>query len=165
MLNECKKSCEYVDLLIKQINSLKKNVEKLEKDFLTGAYIRHKLDLLLNEEYLPKCQNKEFWFYKIALIDVNNLHKINREKGYKAGDELLVSVVNDIKNKMEKQNVSGRIFRIGGDEFLVIYQPYDKLNLKSDKYEVAYSAFNSKETFKKALKDMDSEIIKKKGIR
>lgn len=51
-----------------------------------------------------------------VFIDVNGLHEINNSQGHDAGDRMLHAIAELCK----KQFVDGDIFRMGGDEFLVI---------------------------------------------
>ena len=152
--------------LKKTIEVLKKENEFLKKDTLLkdfNIFNRHYLNELLKKEYIPKLKNKSDWFYNIILIDLDNLHNINREKGYDKGDEYIISIIKKIRELMNKKNVSGRIFRMGGDEFLIIYQPYDCLNLNKIKgITYASGILSSKENFKDTLKKLDNEIIQKK---
>jgi len=157
---------EKVELLEEIISDLKKEIESLKKDYLTQVYNRHYLDELLKTEYKEQIKIKNKWFYNLILIDLDNLHLLNREQGYEAGDEFIINVVKQIKNLMKEQNVSGRIFRIGGDEFVVIYQPYDKLNLSSIKnITFAEGYFGNNLSFHESIKQLDKIIIEKKGKR
>jgi len=151
---------------------LKEEIESLQKDFLTGTYNRNFLDKVLNEEYKVKLNNCKNWFYNVYLVDLNNLHTINRQNGYEAGDKYIKESIKYIKEIFDKENASYRIYRIGGDEFLIISQPYDfiELNkLKSDNYEIAHSYWDKTQTFDSILKKLDTIIIrqknKKKGYR
>ena len=166
MEKSCKFNCEEIKKLKKALEVLKKENDKLKKDNLLkeyNVYNRHYLDELLKTEYYPKLENKENWFFNISLIDLDNLHNINREKGYEEGDKFIKNVVKTVKERMEENNVSGRIFRIGGDEFIVIYQPYDYLDLEEiPNITYATGTFNSKEKFKSVLKDLDKIIISEK---
>ena len=71
-----------------------------------------------------------------------------------------------LKQAMDKQNVSGKIFRLGDDEFLIVYQPYDVLdidNVENITYSKSY--FSKDKHFRKAINEADKEIIKQKGKR
>jgi GGDEF domain-containing protein len=154
-LQECQKAIEI----------LKKENEKLKRDNLTNVYNRHYLDECLEVEYYPKIYQHKDWFYNIILIDLNDLHNYNRKFGYEEGDKFIKNTVSKIKSEMKKQNVSGRIFRIGGDEFLIVYQPYDVLNLDVIKgITCTKSFFNKEKAFREAIREADKEIIKKKTI-
>lgn len=97
------------------INNLQKiqTITKLnylsEIDELTGVYNRNKF----NAETYALREKKEP--IGIIFIDVNGLKKINDTLGHKKGDELLQRVGNFLKSLF-----SERIFRIGGDEFVIL---------------------------------------------
>ncbi len=102
---------------------LKKNIEleQVKKiayiDDLTGfenrrAYDNYliELDEKLSDNQIPD----NFW---VMMFDINGLKKINDIKGHIAGDELIIGASSCIK---EVFGDSGRCFRTGGDEFVVI---------------------------------------------
>jgi len=145
---------------------LKEEIEKLQKDHLTNAYNRNYLDKIIEEEYLIKLQKCNNWFYNVYLIDLNDLHTINRRDGYEVGDKYIKETIEYIKKIFDKKNASYRIYRIGGDEFLIISQPYDFIEiekLKSNNYEIAHVYWDKKQTFDSILKKLDTLIIKQKN--
>ena len=148
--------------------ALKSEIESLQRDFLTHTFNRAYLDKTIKEEYLPKLNIKNDWFYNVYLIDLNNLHEINREEGYEAGDKYIIKIINDIKNIFDTHQASYRIYRIGGDEFLIISQPFDYIDielLKNDNYEIVHKRWNKEEKFSDVLKYLDTRIILKKNKR
>jgi len=152
----------YIKSLENEIKKLKIENEKLKRDNLTNVYNRHFLDELLYGEYKEKLENNG-WFYKIILIDLDDLHNYNRLHGYEAGDKFIVNIINKIKQEIKKQNVSRRIFRLGGDEFVVIYQPYDDLDLSHiDNITIGKGTFSKIKPFREAINEADDEIIQKK---
>jgi len=156
---------EEIKFLKNQIKDLKKIIENLMKDKLTGVYNRHHLDETI-QEYERKIKEKDYWFYNVYLIDLNNLHEINRTKGYDKGDEYILENINFIKNILRKNNVSSSIYRIGGDEFLIITQPYDFIPIeefKNKNFEVAYEKWDKNNSFKKLIRNLDIQIIKLKS--
>jgi len=158
---ECGRKCNYALLLEKMIKELKKENEKLKKDNLTGVWNRHYLDEMLANKYNIEIENG--WIYNVVLIDLDGLHDLNREKGYEAGDKFILSVTESIKKKMEEGNISGDIFRIGGDEFIVIYEPYEELDLSDIKnITFAKGYFYKDFNFRELIKKLDSKIIKLK---
>ena len=60
--------------------------------------------------------------YGIFVIDVNGLQTINDTNGHLAGDNLLKDVTVTMKEHFEK----GEIYRVGGDEFMVIVEGTSK---------------------------------------
>lgn len=86
------------------------------KDPLTGAY-----NFRLLEETLHRCDTQ--WVangtkYTIALIDLDDFKQINDTMGHHKGDELLVSLVQQIKNVVRNTD---KVFRYGGDEFIIVF--------------------------------------------
>lgn len=59
----------------------------------------------------------------IMVIDINDLKKINDEKGHGAGDLYITRTVSYIREKLQG---IGDFYRIGGDEFVVIIKDYEK---------------------------------------
>jgi len=157
----CPNKCPYVLALEYEIKNLNKKIDELNKDFLTGAWNRHHLDEMLNTEYKNKISKN--WYYNVIMIDINGLHEYNRINGYQEGDKYIKKIYNNIKNEMKNQNVSGKIYRTGGDEFIIVYQPYDKLdlsNVKNIEYGISY--FDKNKPFRMAIDEVDKQIISKK---
>jgi diguanylate cyclase (GGDEF)-like protein len=83
----------------------------VRQDYLTGFYNRFYLSEL-TEDML----NKEN--IGVTYIDINGLKTTNDTKGHAAGDDLIVRM-SDILRVNYKDSL---IFRVGGDEFVVITQ-------------------------------------------
>lgn len=92
----------------------KKHVEKTEyvatTDSLTGLSNRvaFKRDMAQFDEKMPKD-------FSCIYVDVNELHAINNKYGHDAGDGMLIYVANSLTEVFTES----KIYRIGGDEFLV----------------------------------------------
>ncbi len=54
----------------------------------------------------------------IAFLDINNLKQINDNLGHEYGDELIIAAANVMRSSFGKY---GKIYRIGGDEFCVLF--------------------------------------------
>ncbi|HKM03451.1 MAG TPA: diguanylate cyclase [Lachnospiraceae bacterium] len=54
----------------------------------------------------------------ICFIDINGLKMVNDQLGHKYGDELIVSVIENVKQETRNEDF---IIRMGGDEFLIIF--------------------------------------------
>lgn len=128
-----------------------KNLVKLYKfDYLTGLKQRRDFEYETNH----KMQNQEFY---LAMFDVNDLHNINREKGYSHGDALIKSVANQIQ---QSENL-WELYRVGGDEFFALYfmEPnVDIINCATGAY-VHSSDFKD---FNKMLESVDKLLTQKK---
>ncbi len=91
-------------------NHLNKTELAATTDSLTGVLNRvsYKKDILKIDEERPQ----EF---ACIYIDVNELHIVNNKYGHAAGDEMLIYIANTLKEVF----FGHRIYRMGGDEFLV----------------------------------------------
>lgn len=66
--------------------------------------------------FTQTAQEKNFIRLTVIYIDVNGLHELNNRLGHAAGDEMLRFVANACVERFPKADV----FRLGGDEFLVV---------------------------------------------
>ncbi|MCH4888832.1 diguanylate cyclase [Acidaminobacter sp. JC074] len=87
-----------------------------ETDALTGVYNR-KAGINYLKERMQNVQHKKSAL-TICFIDVNNLKDVNDKYGHKAGDRLIISVANIIKDGLREGD---EVSRLGGDEFLVLF--------------------------------------------
>ena len=56
-------------------------------------------------------------------LDINDLKKVNDSYGHEMGDRLICYIVSHIKEQIEPKH---RMVRMGGDEFLLIFQDADR---------------------------------------
>lgn len=110
-----RQSYEY---LLKRIAEQEKRLEEQKslllrmsyEDGLTGLYNRNKFMQILNETtFHPQVG------LGVACFDLNGLKRVNDRKGHSTGDELLREAAEEIR-----QLFSGKGYRIGGDEFVII---------------------------------------------
>ena len=110
--------CELVSFYRERVEYLEVLVRKYKFDFLTGLMGKrdytNRIDMLF-EDF--KFSNKEFYF---GLIDIDDLHNVNRKKGYHEGDNL----IKRISSKLESFFQFHHIYRIGGDEFAILVRGY-----------------------------------------
>ena len=85
--------------------------DETNKDPLTG--LRSKSAFVRKSNELNHQKKAQF---SIVMVDMNNLKKINDVYGHKAGDQYIIGCCDMIKNVFKKS----LIYRIGGDEFVVI---------------------------------------------
>ena len=90
----------------------------LERDRLTGAYNRWKIEEILKEE-MHKVANKKRPL-ALMLIDIDDFKKINDAKGHTTGDLLLQMTANHLSQHIEKTFSAKYLGRWGGDEFLYV---------------------------------------------
>ena len=93
-----------------EIRSLKETVKLYRFDYLTGLKQRRDFDHDLRKKW-----HAEHDFF-LVYYDVNNLHRMNREKGFAEGDRLIRQVASDI----QYQSVPHQTYRYSGDEFYAI---------------------------------------------
>jgi diguanylate cyclase len=89
-------------------------VELRSRDALTGAYDR--------EQVLPELRRWREAVSRgtlsccIVLMDLDRLQEVNEAQGYAIGDKLLTDVVHFLREHLRPDD---KVFRYGGDEFLV----------------------------------------------
>ncbi|WP_258106936.1 diguanylate cyclase domain-containing protein [Christensenella minuta] len=71
--------------------------------------------------------------------DLNGLKQVNDTLGHKQGDQLIVTTASLLKNTCP---ASGRLFRIGGDEFVMLIPNYTA-QLTKERVKEIYSLFES----------------------
>ena len=111
MLAEKISACFSMALLSK--NHLNKTQLAATTDSLTGAMNRvaYKNDVNVFDEEKPTR-------FSCIYIDVNELHLCNNKYGHAAGDEMLVYIANTLKEVF----CDCKLYRMGGDEFLIFCQ-------------------------------------------
>ena len=97
-----------------QIIDLQKEVIKYKYDYLTGL----KLRIDFEEELFDLFSNKADFY--LIMVDINNLHNINRDYGYHEGDLVIKKVSRIIKKYFPSLS-----YRIGGDEFIILEENLD----------------------------------------
>ena len=79
-------------------------------DHLTGVGNRRSLDEIRDK------LSKDDVRYGMMMCDINGLKNVNDEHGHKAGDDMICDVASCLKDIFGDR----RVFRMGGDEFLVV---------------------------------------------
>ncbi len=86
------------------------------QDHLTGAWNRRFLSEKF-AEFAENCCNQHKALH-VAILDIDDFKGINDEFGHQFGDKILVSVADIFVRLLEGK---GRLIRLGGDEFQIIY--------------------------------------------
>lgn len=109
-----------IDKLADRINRVNDEMYKSEHDKLTNCYNRTRLDRYKsNYEIAHSCC--------IIFIDVNNLKRMNDTFGHEAGDALIISA----SDHLRYWNTYGDVYRLGGDEFMVVITNKSEANIKN----------------------------------
>ena len=93
-------------------------------DALTGVRNRHSF-LAAEEELDRRIEGGQAPEFAIVMLDVNDLKKVNDNIGHSAGDQLIRDACRIICDTFDHSPV----FRVGGDEFVVISQGSDYRNM------------------------------------
>jgi diguanylate cyclase (GGDEF)-like protein len=93
-----------------------------QTDPLTGLWNRRKLEAMLAE------RTDQTFAGSVAVVDVNDLKKLNDNTGHAAGDAALQLVARALRSQFR---ITDPIFRLGGDEFLVILEGGHAADLSS----------------------------------
>lgn len=100
------------------------------KDMLTGVWNR----TAYKEEMQKLDEDPELRASTaVVIIDINNLKKINDAMGHAVGDRYILSNVELIRKHFED---IGKIFRIGGDEFVVLITQDDDEKFRWKLYQM-----------------------------
>ncbi len=93
-------------------------LRKLERmsttDMLTGVKNRNSMNIVISDIVAGKISYK--FPYSVIFADLNRLKWVNDTKGHKAGDKILKAAASILKKTFPE----GDVFRIGGDEFVVL---------------------------------------------
>ncbi|OJF92553.1 response regulator [Alkalibacterium sp. 20] len=108
------------DELIARINGMIKkrkiNEDQNQRDELTKAFTRKHFLKRFEKEKENFIEKDEV--FSVAFLDVDYFKNINDSHGHLFGDHVLISLVEVITSKLEKDN---EVFRFGGDEFLILF--------------------------------------------
>ena len=106
----------YFAILLKRLNETRDRLEFLsEFDELTALLNRRKFDRQIRGEFQRLKRSPAP--FSLALIDIDHFKAINDNLGHLAGDEVLRSVAQNIKNSCRSTD---SVARYGGEEFAVL---------------------------------------------
>jgi diguanylate cyclase (GGDEF)-like protein len=88
--------------------------ERMNTDYLTGAYNRKGLELYIRQKISASSAARTF---SAILLDLDNFKSINDSFGHNTGDDVLVSSVRLLRGCIRSDDL---IARYGGDEFYII---------------------------------------------
>ncbi len=104
----------FKDQFTNAANQATKMTSRANFDELTEAFSRAKINELLADIFKNKLNDLPL---SVMLLDVDKLKYINDTYGHSVGDEVLKTIVSQIKLNLRAGDSIGRI---GGDEFLII---------------------------------------------
>ncbi|HCT62771.1 MAG TPA: hypothetical protein DIC19_01585 [Erysipelotrichaceae bacterium] len=113
--------------VMKRFSLIRSHSEKLAStakiDHLTGLFNRGHLNQLMEDSDVFELDQK----YAVIFLDMNNFKEINDEYGHEIGDQVLRISAKRLRNSCHE---SDRIFRFGGDEFVIIARLKDEMDVK-----------------------------------
>jgi len=95
--------------------------EQSEFDALTHVKNRYSLNEISDKAFNRAHSSHHF---AIEILDIDQYKQYNDNYGHQAGDECLVIIAEELR-KMEKYK-GVHVGRYGGDEFMIVYEGYDK---------------------------------------
>lgn len=109
----------------------------------------------------------------VALIDLDDLRQVNNSVGHLAGDALLVSAAEEWRTALRRSSV--KIGRIGGDEFVLVFDGVDEgvargvvdsLRTGADvRWTAGVAQLRAGETFNEGLARADAEMYANKDAK
>jgi len=139
-----------------KIRQLEEELNRYKYDHLTGLLQRRDFENDFFAKFSNGCQ-----FY-LTLVDIDNLHDINREKGYRYGDMVIRQIATSLLKFTKREG--GVIYRIGGDEFAILsINTVDLSKIKGITFSFDYSSHF--ETQDELFKAVDDSLIEKKEKR
>jgi len=116
--------CELISLSIGTELALIDNIlmnKRITKDPLTGALNRQALKSVFESQYEISFATSSS--FVLAMCDLDFFKKINDTYGHVAGDKLLTSFVDTVKQSIRNSDV---IIRYGGEEFVIMLPAIEK---------------------------------------
>ena len=96
--------------------------EQSEFDALTHVKNRYSLNEISDTAFTKAYDSHSF--FAVEMLDIDHYKQYNDNYGHQAGDDCLVTIAAELR-KMEKYE-GVHVGRYGGDEFMIIYEGYDK---------------------------------------
>lgn len=120
---------DFVAVMLRNRDSLRAAKEQGHRDPMTGVLNRRGLSRYVAES--PYVGPRIF-----LSCDINGLKNVNDTQGHEAGDQLIKSATDILVNNADRNHV----FRMGGDEFLVIQEGTDESGARQLVQEIKMAA-------------------------
>ena len=157
----------YLGFMVWYLASARRSTFRMSvTDQLTGLFNRSAYEKYLNESELHT-----FSHTVCVYIDVNGLHELNNKHGHEAGDQMLRAVA----ASLDEQFRSKRLYRIGGDEFVVFPESADPTvcearmqvvcaSLAAQGYSISYglAAQETTEGLRNLVREADEKMLEQK---
>lgn len=164
----------FIAYLFLFLMNMRRNYILLHIDSLTELFNRRLFERHIN-------QRGKIKILSVYYIDINNFKMINDQYGHEEGDRILKMVANVLREALRK---SDRIYRVGGDEFVVVAKITNeehverliqKINLKLEEHNqncthpvslsIGYAVTSSNKNLKSIVKKADDHMyqIKRKS--
>ena len=137
-------------------------------DPLTGLYNRNKLN-----EYMNEISDSPDASTSLIFLDINGLKKVNDQQGHLAGDSLIKRAASTLRNALNYDH----IFRVGGDEFVIIYRDIEEKQINSYisairkkaennnvSFAIGYAMTNKSKEIEQILKEADVNMYNDKHL-
>lgn len=133
----------------------------------TQTYRKDDLTNLLNRRSFYRDIQSLSGSVYVVCIDMNDLKQVNDTYGHIAGDEALITIANVLEENVSNQ---GRVYRVGGDEFVVLFKDTEEqlaekfliinqiLAQKNLSIAYGYAFFDGKEMFEKTYVRADEQM-------
>lgn len=112
---EKKEFKDYIILSFVDLTTVKRLSKLAWIDQLTGVFNRHAYWKML-QPLISDCLRSGFDL-GIIFIDIDNLKEINKKQGYIGGDRAIAGIAKIVLKSIRKTDY---VFRLGGDEFLIL---------------------------------------------
>ncbi len=110
---------------VNKLSKTKKHLEKINKmDGLTNVYNRRQFDAVFRKVINTAKRNRNLLAF--VMLDIDYFKDYNDAYGHQDGDLALVKVAQQLKDKMNRSNDA--VFRLGGEEFALLYQVKKELD-------------------------------------
>ncbi len=107
------------------LSSLKSSLKLTRTDDLTSAINSRYFYEILQME-IDRIQRHQHPF-TVVFFDIDNFKSVNDQFGHVAGDQVLIELVDSIKNIIRKSDF---IARLGGDEFAILFPETDQVSAR-----------------------------------